>query len=209
MDNEQGHEEEPQPRKIRVVDKRISSRRAAGPGEGEEAPQSPPSSSPSGPPEDAPNASDEPAASAEEPATVTPLRPPSPEQSEHPSGGAAPGGGSAAPAEPPQPPGAAGPPGQEVWTPEQEEEARRMSEEMAQIPSLEWVINVAVTLANAAGTKLNAGHRDDAGLAIDALTAIVEKVGPRLGEAEAPLRQTLAQLQMAYAQMATKPGGPS
>ncbi|MPZ92024.1 MAG: hypothetical protein GEU68_10390 [Actinobacteria bacterium] len=192
MDNEQGHEEESQPRKIRVVDKRISSRRAATPGEGEEAPPSPPSS-----------------AAAEEPATVTPLRPPSPEQSEHPSGGAAPGGGSAAPAEPPQPPGAAEPPGQEVWTPEQEEEARRMSEEMAQIPSLEWVINVAVTLANAAGTKLNAGHRDDAGLAIDALTAIVEKVGPRLGEAEAPLRQTLAQLQMAYAQMATKPGGPS
>src|SRR3990170_2215083 len=141
MDNEQGHEEESQPRKIRVVDKRISSRRAAPPGEGEEAPPSSPSSSPSGPPE------------------------------------------------------------QEVWTPEQEEEARRMSEEMAQIPSLEWVINVAVTLANAAGTKLNAGHRDDAGLAIDALTAIVEKVGPRLGEAEAPLRQTLAQLQMAYAQM--------
>jgi hypothetical protein len=208
MDNEQGHEEEPQPRKIRVVDKRISSRRAAEPGEGEEAPPSPPPSSPSGPPEDASDASDEPEAAAEEPATVTPLRPP-PAQSEHPSGGAAPGGGSAAAAEPPQPPGAAGPPGQEVWTPEQEEEARRMSEEMAQIPSLEWVINVAVTLANAAGTKLNAGHRDDAGLAIDALTAIVEKVGPRLGEAEAPLRQTLAQLQMAYAQMATKPGGPS
>jgi hypothetical protein len=83
-----------------------------------------------------------------------------------------------------------------------------MAEEMARIPSTEWVINVAVTLANAAGTKLNEGLWDDGGLAIDALSAIVEKVGPRLGEAEAPLRQTLAQLQMAYAQMAAKPEGP-
>lgn len=83
-----------------------------------------------------------------------------------------------------------------------------MSEEMAQIPSLEWVVNVAVTLANAAGTKLNAGLRDDSGLAIDALAAIVEKVGPQMGEAEAPLRQTLAQLQMAYAQVTSKPDGP-
>ena len=79
-----------------------------------------------------------------------------------------------------------------------------MAEEMARIPSIEWVINVAVTLANAAGTKLNEGLWEDAGLAIDALSAIVEKVGPRLGEAEAPLRQTLAQLQMAYAQMAAR-----
>ncbi len=83
-----------------------------------------------------------------------------------------------------------------------------MAEEMAQIPSLEWVVNVAVTLANAAGTKLNAGLIEDASLAIDALTAIVEKVGPRLGDAESPLRQTLAQLQMAYAQTASKPPGP-
>ena len=82
-----------------------------------------------------------------------------------------------------------------------------MSEEMARIPSLEWVINVAVTLANAAGTKLNAGLRDDSGLAIDALAAIIEKVGPQMGEAEAPLRQTLAQLQMAYAQADVKPDG--
>ena len=52
------------------------------------------------------------------------------------------------------------------------------------------------------------GQWDDGGLAIDALSAILEKVGSRLGEAEAPLRQTLAQLQMAYAQMAAKPPGP-
>jgi hypothetical protein len=83
-----------------------------------------------------------------------------------------------------------------------------MAEEMARIPSIEWVINVAVTLANAAGTKLNEGLREDGSLAIDALAAILEKVGDRLGEAEAPLKQTLAQLQMAYARMASNPEGP-
>ena len=201
MDNEHDHEDEEHPRKIRVVDKRISARRSS---EGVEDSATTTGDSASSPPEPAPSASSAPAAQESEgDATVTPLRPPASPQSEHPS--AAPAAApSSAPVE-----GSRGtePPGQ-VWTPEQEEEARRMAEEMARIPSTEWVINVAVTLANAAGTKLNEGLWDDGGLAIDALSAIIEKVGPRLGEAEAPLRQTLAQLQMAYAQMAAKPEGP-
>jgi len=203
MENEQDHEEEPQPRKIRVVDKRISSRRESTPDDAEKATPSPPSSPPSEPTEASPRGAKEPEVSSGEPATVTPLRPPPPARSEHPSAGAASSSAAAAESHPESP----GPSGQEVWTPEQEEEARRMSEEMARIPSLEWVINVAVTLANAAGTKLNAGLRDDSGLAIDALAAIIEKVGPQMGEAEAPLRQTLAQLQMAYAQADVKPDG--
>ena len=189
MDNERGHEEEEEPRKIRVVDKRISARRAQ---EGDASSASEPVTDKD---------------SAEEDATVTPLRPPPTGQIDHPSSSAAPAGDSAT--APPQAPPGNEPQGQGVWTPEQEEEARRMTEEMARIPSIEWVINVAVTLANAAGTKLNEGLRDDAGLAIDALSAIVEKVGPRLGEAEAPLRQTLAQLQMAFAQMPNTPEAPS
>ncbi|MGH2790979.1 MAG: hypothetical protein ACRDJ0_08360 [Actinomycetota bacterium] len=199
MDNEQDHEEEQQPRKIRVVDKRISSRSAGS------APE-PRSETPSAErPEEAPRRPDAPPpVEPREEATVTPLRPPADEATaaaSHPAGGAATAAGP-----PPAPPGAAT--GEGVWTPEQEEEARRMAEEMARIPSVEWVINVSVTLANAAGTKLNAGLADDAGLAIDALAALVEKVGPQLGDAEAPLRQTLAQLQMAYAQMAAGPPQP-
>ncbi|MGH2779194.1 MAG: hypothetical protein ACRDJB_11185 [Actinomycetota bacterium] len=203
MDNEQDHEDEQQPRKIRVVDKRISSRSAG---------STPPEPRSETPPVDrseaAPGKPDAPPPPSpvdpREPATVTPLRPPADEASaaaSHPAGGAATAG-----VTPPAPP--AGTAGEGVWTPEQEEEARRMAEEMARIPSLEWVINVSVTLANAAGTKLNAGLVDDAGLAIDALAALVEKVGPHLGDAEAPLRQTLAQLQMAYAQMASGPPQP-
>jgi hypothetical protein len=103
--------------------------------------------------------------------------------------------------EPPQPPG-----GERVWTPEQEAEARRMAEEIARTPSIEWVINTAATLANVAGTKLDLGAAPDAQLAIDALAGIVNAVGPRLEGAERPLRQLLADLQLAYAQRVTPPG---
>ena len=83
-----------------------------------------------------------------------------------------------------------------------------MAQQIAETPSKEWVLNTAVTLANVAGTKLDLGAVADAQLAIDALGAIVETLGARLGEAEAPLRQTLAQLRMAYAQMVVPPPSP-
>jgi hypothetical protein len=95
--------------------------------------------------------------------------------------------------------------GGEVWTPEREAQARRIAEEIASTPSLEWVVNTAVTLANVAGTKLDLGAVGDAGLAIDALAALVGGLGDKLKETEAPLRQTLAQLQMAFAQRVAIP----
>ena len=97
-----------------------------------------------------------------------------------------------------------------LWTPEQEAEAQRFIQEIGQRPSLDWVLNSAVTLANVAGTKLDLGQTADAQLAIDALAALVEKLGSRFGQAEAPLRQTLAQLQLAYAErnLARPPGTP-
>jgi hypothetical protein len=106
----------------------------------------------------------------------------------------------------PSPPGAP-PQTPPVWTPEQEAEARRIAEEIAQTPSLEWVINTAVTLANVAATKIELGDPADAGLAIDALSALVNSLSGKLADAEAPLRQTLAQLQMAYAERSV--GAPS
>ena len=99
-------------------------------------------------------------------------------------------------------PGAEAGADERVWTPEQEAEARRVAEEIARTPSTEWVINTAATLANVAGAKLDLGAAGDAQLAIDTLAAIVNGVGPRLGGAERPLRQLLAELQLAYAQKA-------
>lgn len=104
---------------------------------------------------------------------------------------------------------AGGPPpvaGERVWTPEQEAEAMRVAQEIAQTPSIEWVVNTAATLANVAGTKLDLGAAADAQLAIDALAGLVNAVGPRLQGAEKPLRQLLADLQLAYAQAMSGPG---
>ncbi|MEA2516714.1 MAG: hypothetical protein QOG16_552 [Actinomycetota bacterium] len=85
---------------------------------------------------------------------------------------------------------------------------RAMAQHIAETPSLEWVLNTAVTLANVAGTKLDLGAVADAQLAIDALGALIDGLAGRFGDAEAPLRQTLAQLRMAYAQMVVPPAAP-
>jgi hypothetical protein len=92
--------------------------------------------------------------------------------------------------------------GEQVWTPEQEAEARRIVDEIARTPSLEWVLQSAVNLANVAGTKIETGAVEDASLAIDALAALINGLPGKLGDAETPLRQTLAQLQLAYSQRA-------
>jgi hypothetical protein len=60
-------------------------------------------------------------------------------------------------------------------------------------------LNVAVTLANVAATKIEAGRTDEARLAIDALSGLVDAVGERLGDAGPALRQTLAQLRLEFA----------
>lgn len=49
---------------------------------------------------------------------------------------------------------------------------------------------------------------DDARVAIDALAAVVETLGPRLGPAETPLRQALDQVRMAYVEIASQQGQP-
>jgi hypothetical protein len=95
--------------------------------------------------------------------------------------------------------------GEGLWTPEQEAEAMRVVEEIARVPAADWVADSAVRLANVAGVKLDRGDLTEAQLAIDALAALVGQVGARLGDADAPLRQTLAQLQLAFAQSATGP----
>ena len=48
---------------------------------------------------------------------------------------------------------------------------------------------------------------DDARVAIDALAAVVNGHGSRLGEAEQPLRQALNQIQMAFVEVSRSAGG--
>ena len=80
-----------------------------------------------------------------------------------------------------------------------------MAQEIAERPGIDWVVNTAVTLANVAATKLQVGDPADAQLCIDALAGILNSTPGRLQDAEAPLKQTLAQLQMAYAQRVAPP----
>lgn len=101
-----------------------------------------------------------------------------------------------------------GAPGEPVWTPEREAEARAIAEELSRVPALDWVANSAVTLANVAAAKIQSGDAPDAQLAIDALGALIDGLGSRLGEAEQPLKQTLAQLRLAYTQALVPPDRP-
>ena len=133
----------------------------------------------------------------EEPVPESPTPPPQPTPAAEPT---PPGAPAETPSSQPQ-----GEPGDQVWTPEQEAQAQQIAKEIAERPSEDWVLNVAVTLANVAGAKLDMGLVEDAQLAIDAFEALVNGVAGRLEGAEAPLRQTLAQLQMAYAQSVARP----
>ena len=98
------------------------------------------------------------------------------------------------------PPAAEAPP--TPWTPEQEEQARRLAEELARAPGRDLVVTMSMNFVEAASVKIEAGDLEGAHLAIDAFDAILKALGPRLGDAEAPLKSVLAQLQMGYAQRA-------
>jgi len=103
------------------------------------------------------------------------------------------------------PPGEQEPPGGDVWTPEREEQARRLAEELARAPARDIVVTMAMNFVEVASVKIDAGDFPGAQLAIDAFDAVINGLGSRLGDAEGPLRQMLAQLQMAFAQRATQP----
>lgn len=103
---------------------------------------------------------------------------------------------------------AEGPDDSALWTPEQEAEAQRAVDEILRVPARDWVADAAVRLAQVAGVKLDRGDLADARVAIDGFGALVNGCAAELGEAERPLRQTLAQLQMAYAQVVSQPLQP-
>jgi hypothetical protein len=109
-----------------------------------------------------------------------------------------------APEAPVEPPGEASAevPGAGVWTPQQEEQAQRLAEELARAPGRDLVVTFAMNFVEVASVKIDAGDLEGAQLAIDAFDAVLKAVGARLGDAEAPLKSVLAQLQMGYAQRA-------
>ena len=164
------------PRRPRVVDRRISAR-------AREASDSAASDADSAPP-------------TEEPGPAEPRTEPPPEPHDP---------GSPPPASPAVSPAEAEQPGERVWTPEQEEAARQMAQQIRDTPTENWVLNVAMTLIDVAGVKLEGDDLPGAQLAIDSLAALTTGIADRLGEAGPALRRALADLQMAYAQRAAGP----
>jgi septation ring formation regulator EzrA len=120
-----------------------------------------------------------------------------------------PGQSASEPSPPPSPPPSAGPTEEELenLSPEEREQLEAMARQvedarrqLLQAPAGPVVGQQALQFYELAALHLSQPEPklDDARIAIDALTAVVEAVGARLGEAENPLRQAVHQLQLAF-----------
>ena len=135
---------------------------------------------------------------------------------EHPVDRPAPDAPPTAPPSAPRAPGGP-PPGPDLsdLSPEEraaaEEYARQVDEarrQLLELPAGPVVGQQALQFYELAAMHLSQPEPrlEDARTAIDALAAVVERLGSRLGEAETPLRQALNQLQLAYVEVAKRAG---
>lgn len=83
------------------------------------------------------------------------------------------------------------------------EDARRR---IAEVPAQVVVVNHLMGLYELAAIHLSSvpPKLDDASLAIDGLAALVERLGDRLGDETATMRDALSNIQMVYVQMTTR-----
>jgi hypothetical protein len=115
--------------------------------------------------------------------------------------------------------GSAGPPeaqpeGGQPITPEELEAMRRLHEQLRATPAVDIVANHVVQLFQLALVYLGAGAAPDeaatapaadlvqASIVIDTMAAIVDGLGPRLGDHEQTLRDALTQLQLLWVEIA-------
>jgi len=91
----------------------------------------------------------------------------------------------------------------------EEELAAEMAEvqrQLLEVPAAVVIANHCIGIFQLAALHLNQPEPklEEAQLAIDGLAAIVEGLGPRLGEHEEPLRDALAQIRLAYVQIKSR-----
>jgi hypothetical protein len=98
-------------------------------------------------------------------------------------------------------------------TREEAEAALEQAVAMLSVPVIEQIVGTATGLFELAALHLEreavTGEPPDlaeASLAIDALAALVEGLGARLGQYEAPLREAVSQLRMAFVRASNAPG---
>jgi len=113
----------------------------------------------------------------------------------------------------PEPPPA---PDEEPLTPEEQaaaeeyaQQVEAMRRQLLELPAGVVVGQHALQFFDVAGLYLSQSppRIEDARLAIDALAAVVERLGSRLGDAETPIRQALHQAQLAFVEAARSAGG--
>jgi hypothetical protein len=111
------------------------------------------------------------------------------------------------------PPGGDGPP---ELSPEEQADLQQMQAEMAEVraqllaaPASVVVANHAMGMYELAAIHLTAAQPklSEAVLAIDGLSALVEGLGGRLGEAEPTLQEALGQLRAAYLEVRNRSAG--
>jgi hypothetical protein len=112
----------------------------------------------------------------------------------------------------PEPPPA---PDEEPLTPEEQaaaeeyaQQVEAMRRQLLELPAGVVVGQHALQFFDVAGLYLSQSppRIEDARLAIDALAAVVESLGSRLGDAETPIRQALHQAQLAFVEAARSAG---
>ena len=126
-----------------------------------------------------------------------PSEPPSSEAG-RPAGGA--------PGRPSGPP--SGPSARAAGSEPEEEELEEVREQLLEAPVEVVVANHAYGLFELAALHLSAKppHLPQARLAVDALGALVEGLGDRLGQVEVPMKEALAQIRLAYVQISEAAG---
>ena len=115
-------------------------------------------------------------------------------------------------------PPADAPPGADEFSPEELQAVRRLHDELRATPAVDVIANHAVQLFQLALIHLGVATPPDetgrppvadlanAGLAIDAMAALVDGLGSRLGDHETPLRDGLSQLQVLFVRIADAAG---
>jgi len=106
------------------------------------------------------------------------------------------------PAPPPGPAPAARPVdyGEEYDEEELQAQMMAMQEQLLRTPATVVIANHGIAMLELAAVHLGQEppHLADAAVAIDALAGLLDAVGARMGENEAPMRQALHQLRMAF-----------